>query len=61
MEATVERQMDRVYKKGDPDMPEELSNAIVKVLTKHIENSTNPHFTKLLNYLWERCMTGSNI
>lgn len=47
----------RVYHENDPDMPEELSTLIVKVLTKHIENSTNPHFMKLLNYLWERCMT----
>ena len=57
MEATIERQQDRIYAKGDPDMPEELRGAIVRVLTKHIENSTNPHFTKLLNYLWERCFT----
>ncbi len=47
---------ERIYHENDPDMPEELRNLIVRVLTKHIENSTNPHFTRLLNYLWERCM-----
>jgi ring-1,2-phenylacetyl-CoA epoxidase subunit PaaA len=55
--SVVEPSAERVYREGDPDMPEELSQLIVKVLTKHIENSTNPHFTKLINYLWERCMT----
>ncbi|MGE0735993.1 MAG: Phenylacetic acid catabolic protein [Alphaproteobacteria bacterium] len=48
---------ERVYKQDDPDLPEELRNLLTRVLTKHIENSTNPHFTSLLNYLWERCMT----
>lgn len=52
----VER-TDRVYVENDPDMPEELRSLLLKVLSKHVENSTNPHFMRLLNYLWERCMT----
>lgn len=48
---------DRIYKENDPDMPKEFKDLLVRVLTKHVENSTNPHFMNLLNYLWERCMT----
>ena len=55
--AVAEPTQERVYQQGDPDLPEELKTLITKVLTKHIENSTNPHFTKLINHLWERCMT----
>ena len=47
----------RVYRENDPDLPDELRQLIIRSLTKHIENSTNPHFTRLLNHLWERCMT----
>lgn len=46
----------RVYQENDPDMPQELRELIINVLSRHIENSTNPHFTKLLSYLWDRCM-----
>ena len=55
--AVAETTQERVYQLGDTDIPEELTTLIKKVLTKHIENTTNPHFTKLLNLLWERCMT----
>jgi 1,2-phenylacetyl-CoA epoxidase catalytic subunit len=47
---------ERIYQENDPDLPAELRDLIVRVLTRHIENSTNPHFTKLLSYLWDRCM-----
>jgi 1,2-phenylacetyl-CoA epoxidase catalytic subunit len=57
VEATVERDINRIYQENDADLPDELRTLITKVLTKHIENSTNPHFTALLNHLWERCMT----
>lgn len=47
----------RVYREGDPDIPEEFSELLTRMLTHHLENSTNPHYTKLLGHLWERCMT----
>jgi ring-1,2-phenylacetyl-CoA epoxidase subunit PaaA len=57
MEAVAEHTTSRVYQEGDADLPDELRDLIKRVLTKHIENTTNPHFTKLLNHLWERCLT----
>ena len=48
---------ERVYQENDPELPDELRELVIRSLTKHIENSTNPHFTRLLNQLWERCMT----
>lgn len=47
----------RLYKENDPEMPPELHELMVRMLSHHLENSTNPHYTKLLNHLWERCMT----
>ncbi len=47
----------RIYRENDPELPQELRDLVIRSLTKHIENSTNPHFTRLINYLWERCMT----
>lgn len=47
----------RVYVENDPDLPEELRTLLVRVLTKHMENSTNPHYVNLLNKLWDRCMS----
>ncbi len=57
MNAVAEPVANRIYQENDPDMPDELRTLLVRVLTKHIENSTNPHFTNLLNYLWGRCLT----
>lgn len=57
MNAIVDPRLNRVYKQDDPDLPDELRQLIIHVLTKHIENSTNPHFTTLLCRLWERCLT----
>ncbi|MDB5870367.1 MAG: putative phenylacetic acid degradation protein paaA [Polaromonas sp.] len=57
MNAVVEHTEGRIYKEGDADLPDELRQLIIRSLTKHVENSTNPHFTQLLNHLWERCMT----
>jgi ring-1,2-phenylacetyl-CoA epoxidase subunit PaaA len=57
MNAVASPDMTRIYQENDPDLPDELRDLIIRSLTKHIENSTNPHFTKLLSYLWDRCMT----
>lgn len=54
MSVTAER---RVYREGDPDIPQEFTELLTRMLTHHLENSTNPHYTKLLSYLWDRCMT----
>jgi 1,2-phenylacetyl-CoA epoxidase catalytic subunit len=45
-----------VYDEGDPDMPEEFAELLRRMLTHHLENSTNPHYTELLNHLWARGM-----
>ena len=42
----------RIYREGDEDMPEEFKTLLVRMLTHHLENSTNPHYTELLNKLW---------
>jgi len=47
----------RVYAEGDPEMPEEFRDLLVRMLTHHLENSTNPEFTDLLNALWVKGMT----
>ena len=47
----------RVYKEHDPDIPQEFRELLIRMLTHHLENSTNPHYTQLLVHLWERCMT----
>ena len=47
----------RVYAEGDPDMPEEFRDLLVRMLTHHLENSTNPHYTRLLADLWLKYMT----
>ncbi len=46
-----------IYSEGDAAMPDEFRELLVRMLTHHLENSTNPHYTALLNHLWERCMT----
>jgi 1,2-phenylacetyl-CoA epoxidase catalytic subunit len=46
----------RVYREGDPDIPEEFRELLIRMLTHHLENSTNPHYTALLSRLWDRCM-----
>ncbi|GAC1373793.1 MAG: hypothetical protein NVSMB4_00730 [Acidimicrobiales bacterium] len=46
-----------VYAAGDPEMPEEFRTLLVRMMSHHLENSTNPYYTELLNHLWERCMT----
>lgn len=46
----------RVYAENDPDMPAEFRELLVRMLTNHLENCTNPNFTDLLNTLWVRGM-----
>lgn len=53
--AVTEQQV--IYEEGDPAIPDEFRELMVRMLTHHLENSTNPHYTTLLNTLWERCMT----
>ena len=48
---------ERLYRPGDKDTPEELEELLRRVLSKHPENSTNPHYTALMNLLWHRCIT----
>lgn len=57
MTATVELAGRRVYAEGDPDMPGEFRDLLVRMLSHHLENSTNPYYTRLLNELWARGMT----
>jgi ring-1,2-phenylacetyl-CoA epoxidase subunit PaaA len=45
-----------VYAEGDPTMPDELRTLLIRMLTHHLENTTNPHYTELLNKLWSRGM-----
>jgi ring-1,2-phenylacetyl-CoA epoxidase subunit PaaA len=48
--------VDRIYSEGDPDIPEEFRTLLVRMLSHHLENTANPHYTVLLNHLWERGM-----
>jgi ring-1,2-phenylacetyl-CoA epoxidase subunit PaaA len=47
----------RVNREGDTDIPDEFTELLTRMLVHHLENSTNPHYTDLLSYLWSRCMT----
>jgi len=47
----------KIYAEGDPDMPEEFRELLVRMLTHHLENTTNPKYTELLNQLWVKGMT----
>lgn len=46
----------RVWAEGDPDLPEEFKELLIRMLSHHIENSTNPHFMELMTMLWDRCL-----
>jgi 1,2-phenylacetyl-CoA epoxidase catalytic subunit len=52
----VELEGRQVYGQGDPEMPEEFRELMIRMLTHHLENSTNPHYTALLSLLWARGM-----
>lgn len=55
--AANEGKVDRVYDEGDPEMPEQLRGLLVKMLTHHLENSTNARYIELLNSLWVKGMS----
>ncbi len=55
--AVKERPVGQIYKEHDPQLPEELRALLIRVMSKHLENVTNPHYDRLLIKLWERCMT----
>src|ERR1700730_11415985 len=48
---------EKIYTEDDPDMPEEFRDLLVRMISHHLENSTNPHYTRLLTDLTERGMT----
>jgi 1,2-phenylacetyl-CoA epoxidase catalytic subunit len=54
---TALQEQRRVYREGDTDMPAEFRELLVRMLTHHLENSTNPQYTALLSNLWNKCMT----
>jgi len=45
------------YAEGDPSMPDEFRELLVRMLEHHLENATNPHYTALLNRLWTEGMS----
>ncbi|MGE0737263.1 MAG: Phenylacetic acid catabolic protein [Alphaproteobacteria bacterium] len=45
-----------IYLEGDPGLPKGLRDLLVNILTKHLENTTNPHYIDLLNRLWDRSL-----
>jgi len=47
----------KIWAEGDPDLPEEFKELLIRMLSYHIENSTNPHYNELLGMLWDRCLT----
>ncbi len=54
--ATLESREGKTWAEGDPDLPEEFKELLIRMLSYHIENSTNPHFTQLMTMLWDRCL-----
>lgn len=38
----------RMYKRNDPDMPEEFRQLLVKLLGEHLENNGNPEYRRIL-------------
>ena len=46
----------RMYRENDPDMPEELHELLVRMLSHHLENTSNPYYNELLVYLFDRAM-----
>ena len=43
----------RVYEEGDPEMPEELRQLLIRMLTNHLENNANPHYMRKVVELFE--------
>jgi len=55
--STMDLQGRKVYAEGDPEMPAEFKELLIRMLKHHLENSTNPKFTDLLNLTWVKGMT----
>ncbi len=45
----------KIWEEGDRDLPGEFRDLMVRMLTYHIENDTNPHYHDLLGMLGDRC------
>ncbi len=45
----------RIWGEGDRDLPAEFHDLMVRMLTYHIENDSNPHYHDLLGMLGDRC------
>ena len=43
---------ERIYAENDPELPGEFRDLLVRILTKHVENTTNPHYIDVLEGLW---------
>jgi ring-1,2-phenylacetyl-CoA epoxidase subunit PaaA len=56
MRVAIDDSHTRIYAEGDPDMPEEFRDLLVRMLTHHLENTTNPRYIELLNSLWAKGM-----
>jgi len=46
----------KIWDEGDPDLPAEFSELLIRMLSHHVENSTNPHFAEMMTMLWDRCL-----
>jgi len=55
--AVMGRPTTQIYKEHDPELPEELRTLLIRTLSKHLENATNPNCDRLLIKLWDRCIT----
>ncbi|HEC08155.1 MAG TPA: phenylacetic acid degradation protein [Acidimicrobiales bacterium] len=45
----------RIWDEGDGDLPTEFHDLLVRMLTYHIENDSNPNYHDLLGMLGDRC------
>lgn len=52
--ATIDPEQ-KIWDEGE-ELPEEFHELLVRMLSYHIENSTNPHFNELMTMLWDRCL-----
>lgn len=57
MTVAIAEPQGRIWNQKDPDLPQEFRDLLVRMLSYHIENSTNPHYTDLMTRLWDRCLT----
>ena len=46
----------RMFVENAAELPDELRDLLVRMLSHHLENTSNPHYRELMIYLWERCM-----